>query len=209
MEFQGCESIFEPILQFPPNLERGGQYLLCGISVVTEPQSVWLPTTRPKIDESRITWWRRDPKVKRNGSHKVWAIVVGEPEAGDKDAIRPGTYLLAHGWCRGQTPAKLGINYCWTHEKQNYQVYEEIHNTSHGPSTKLTGLNFGESMEDFLRKLRKAGWADEEEDGEENWKQLVDDILEGKKQGIGATWRSFVEESETERLVIANPAVAD
>ncbi|GAW21007.1 hypothetical protein ANO14919_105200 [Xylariales sp. No.14919] len=210
MEFQGCESIFEPILGFPRNLELGSQYLLCGISVLAEPQSAWSPTTKPEIDEAHITWWhhRGKPITKdTDGSknYRVWAIVVGEPQAGDADAIKPGTYLLVHGECGRRTPGKIGINYCWTHEKQGYQVYEEIHNLSLGPGSRLTGLNFGDSMEDFLRKLRKAGGTD----GEESWKQLVDDILEGKKQGIRAAWRGFVEQPGTGRSVMTNPTLAN
>ncbi|TGJ82237.1 hypothetical protein E0Z10_g6517 [Xylaria hypoxylon] len=232
MDFQGCESIFEPILGFPSDFELGGQYLLCGISVLTEPQNAWSPTTIPVIDESHITWWhtRGQPIVKNtdySNNYRIWAIVVGEPKAGDNDALRPGTYLLVHGECGRWTPGKIGINYCWTHEQKCYQVYEEIHNKALGPGSRLAGLNFGkhrqisfnigisavltdlfllgQSMEDFLRKLRKAGGAD----GEESWKQLLDDILDGKKQGIRAAWRSFIDHPEAGRSVTTNPTPAN
>ncbi|KAI3332836.1 hypothetical protein F4824DRAFT_513982 [Ustulina deusta] len=194
MAFQGCESIFEPILGFPLDFESGGQYLLCGLSVLTDPQSAWSPTTKPEIDEAHITWWHQ--------RGNPGAIVVGEPEAGDEDAIRPGTYLLVHGQCGRRTPGKIGINYCWTHGEQGYQVYEEIHNKALGPDSRLSRLNFGETMEDFLRRLRKAGVADEEED----WKTLLDDILEGRRQGIRATWRNFIEPLEAGQSMVADSA---
>ncbi|KAI1424990.1 hypothetical protein F5Y12DRAFT_714652 [Xylaria sp. FL1777] len=214
MAFHGCESIFEPILGFPPDFKLGDQYLLCGLSVLTSPERVWSPTTKPKIDEAHITWWRwwrwRDVPVKPEtdcaDKPKVWAIVVGEPEAGDDNALRPGTYLLVHGECDGRTPGKIGINYCWTHNKKKYQVYEEIHNKTLGPDSKLGRLNFGENMEDFLRKLRKSGKARKKEDWK--WKALVDDILQGKRQGIRATWRSFMEPPEVGHSSVAESAHA-
>ncbi len=160
MAFQGCESIFEPILGFPLDFESGGQYLLCGLSVLTDPQSAWSPTTKPEIDEAHITWWhqRGNSGVKEidrsKEYYRVWAIVVGEPEAGDEDAIRPGTYLLVHGQCGRRTPGKIGINYCWTHGEQGYQVYEEIHNKALGPDSRLSRLNFGEWRSVFSRQYQ-------------------------------------------------------